>query len=83
MKEVEPDEKWIDESTESNDSGSGEVAGRPSETELVIVALLMRLYDINLALLAHYDPARADEIFEAHEKGGTFNPPIFIPTVGE
>ena len=54
----------------------------PSETELVIVSLLMRLYDLNLAILNHLDENRANEIYEAHEKGLHFNPPIFVPEVG-
>lgn len=55
----------------------------PSETDLVIVSLLMRLYDLNLALLAHFDQKRADEVYEAHEKGEHFNPPVFIPEVSD
>lgn len=51
----------------------------PSETELVIIALLMRLYDLNLAQLASVDADRADEVYEAHSKGEHFNPQVFIP----
>jgi len=81
MKEVSRDEKFPNDPKE----GSAEelpaqlMSTGPSETELVIVALLMRLYDLNLAILSNLDEARADEIYEAHEKGGHFNPPIFIP----
>lgn len=60
-----------------------EATAAPSETELVIVALLMRLYDLNLAILSTMDEKRADEIYEAHEKGGHFNPPVFIPSSEE
>lgn len=86
MREVPRDEKWIDA---ENDGEAGtefeavlESTG-PSETELVMVALLMRLYDINMALLSHVNKQTADSIYEAHEKGGHFNPPIFIPTASE
>lgn len=76
------------EAADADGTSEGFAAGQlmttgPSETELVTVALLMRLYDINLALLNHFDPARANEIYDAHEKGGSFNPPIFIPQVGD
>lgn len=87
MREVKRDSKWLDEDgamardelDRDTEILEGQVAGGPTETELVTVALLMRLYDINLALLNHFDPARANEIYDAHEQGGSFNPPVFIP----
>lgn len=93
MRETRRDDKWADE-REANDRRRDEyiasdsleaakVSTGPSETELVTVALLMRLYDINLALLAYFNDARANEIYEAHEKGGSFNPPVFIPSMEE
>lgn len=51
----------------------------PSETELVIVSLLMRLYDIQMALLSNVDKPLADSIYDTHNNGGHFNPEIFIP----
>lgn len=51
----------------------------PTESELAIISLLMRLYDINMALLNHLDRDTADAIFESHQKGQHFNPEIFIP----
>lgn len=51
----------------------------PSETDLVIIALLMRIYDLNLALLSHFNKPQADEVYEAHAKGDHFNPKIYIP----
>lgn len=54
---------------------------QPSQESLVIIALLMRLYDVNLALLNHFDPHRADEIFETHQNGADFNPPVYIPQI--
>lgn len=90
MREVTRDEKFPNDPKEgtgeelpsligNTDANAG--SRQPSETELVIVSLLMRLYDLNLAILTHLDEDRADDIYEAHEKGGHFNPPIFIPDV--
>lgn len=68
MKEVEPE------------SFSAElVAGRPTEAELVTIGLLMRLYDLQLAILHCLDEEKADEVYDHHEKGGHYNPTIFVP----
>lgn len=53
------------------------------EAQLVTVSLLMRIYDVQMALLSLQDKSMADEIFDAHEKGATFNPPVFIPELSE
>lgn len=53
----------------------------PSEETLVIISLLMRLYDIQMAHLSAVDENRANQIYEAHEKGDHFNPEIFIPSL--
>lgn len=91
MKEVTRDDKWNEETDErlsTQIQGLEDYADRqvlaelittPTETELVTVSLLMRIYDVQLALLAHFDQERADEVYETHEKGGHYNPPIFIP----
>lgn len=55
----------------------------PTEAELVIIALLMRIYDLNLALLSHFDAGRADEIYDRHNEGGHFNPLMFLPALKE
>lgn len=55
----------------------------PSETDLVIVSLLMRLYDIQMALLSKVDKELADSIYDTHNGGGHFNPQIFIPSTDE
>lgn len=95
MREVPRDDKWNNETdarmkgVQDDMNGSMDnleaqlVSTGPSETELVIVSLLMRLYDINLAILNHLNESRADEIYEAHEKGEHFNPPIFVPEVND
>lgn len=76
MREVPRDDKWGEENTPNTTAGS------PSEAELVIISLLMRLYDIQMALLNEANEKRADAIYEAHEQGGHFNPEIFIPDRG-
>lgn len=55
----------------------------PDETQLIIVSLLMRLYDLNMALLSVQAPKIADDIFDHHAKGGHYNPEIFIPNYRE
>jgi hypothetical protein len=95
MREVPRDDKWNEETdgrmkevqqgmSDSMDNleSSLESTG-PSETELVIVALLMRLYDVNMALLSHFDKPTADKIYDTHNEGGSFNPQIFIPSPDE
>ncbi len=59
--------------------GAVELQSIPSETDLAVIALLMRIYDLQLANLNAVDPDRANEIYEAHEKGEHFNPMLFIP----
>lgn len=94
MREVPKDEKWIDEKAvspsgtnvppfENGTTEPVELIGNtsPSETELVIVSLLMRLNDIGMAILTHMDEEKANQVYEAHEKGEHFNPPVFIPEV--
>lgn len=65
------------------DRESPVVESKPDETQLAIIALLMRLYDVNMALLSHFDAALADEIFDSHAAGGSFNPALFIPQFGD
>lgn len=95
MREVPRDDKWNEETDErmkdvqqgmnesmDNLEATLESTG-PSETELVQVALLMRLYDLGMAILTSMDEDKANQVYEAHEKGGHFNPPVFIPDVPE
>lgn len=83
MRETTRDPGSLQESAEGELPGAELVATGPSETELVTVALLMRLYDVGMAILSHLDKPTADQIFDAHENGGTFNPPIFIPDANQ
>lgn len=60
-----------------------QVGNTPSEESLIVVMQLMRLYDIGMALLNHFDKPTADTIYEAHNKGDHFNPMFFIPKFGD
>jgi hypothetical protein len=45
----------------------------------VVLIQLMRLYDVQLALLAAIDPEKASTLVEMHERGQTFCPaPAFV-----
>ncbi|AVD99211.1 hypothetical protein SEA_BILLNYE_6 [Streptomyces phage BillNye] len=41
----------------------------------VVIIQLMRLYDVQMALLACHDPEKAGILAEMHEKGMSFTPP--------
>lgn len=58
-----------------------ELVSAPSTNELVMITLMMRLYDIQLALLSHINKTQADELYDLHNEGGHLNPLIFIPEV--
>lgn len=80
MKEVPQDDKWID------DGGSWKEPNRvppASDVELMTLTLLMRLYDIGLALLSNVNEEDATKVLEAHARGEVFNPAISIPTFTE
>jgi hypothetical protein len=54
---------------------------QPDEVQSAILVTLMRLYDVQMALLNHFDTASADAIFEKHQQGEDYNPTIYIPTM--
>jgi hypothetical protein len=54
---------------------------QPDEIQSAILVTLMRLYDVQMALLNETNPTVADIIFEKHEKGEDYNPTIYIPTM--
>lgn len=85
MREVTRDEQFPNDPKEGTGEELPALIGNtgPSETELVQVALLMRLYDLGMAILTSMDEDKANQVFEAHEKGEHFNPPVFIPEVPE
>lgn len=74
MEEVEVDNKWGYE-----EIALEELVTEPDETQLLIVALLMRLYDVNMALLREVNEERALEIYTEHNAGGNFNPTMYVP----
>lgn len=43
-----------------------------------ILAVLTRIYDVQMAILNHLDADDADKVFDAHERGEIFNPPIYL-----
>lgn len=76
------DEKWYNDDKEKSFDAvmlEAEYDVEAKERELVIIALLMRLYDVNLGLLKETNPTLAEEIYEEHAAGGNFNPAIFVP----
>lgn len=85
MREVNRDEKFPEEyGNESSDAGSEHLEPvldntEPTTQELITISLLMRNYDLLLALLNHFDKELADEVWEAHSKGGHMNPAMFLP----
>lgn len=50
----------------------------PSTESRIIITLLMRLYDIQMALLSNVNHNAADRIFDKHAEGELFNPQMFI-----
>ena len=65
-------------SQRSDDAFAPENFGR------VLLIQLMRIYDIQLALLASIDPNKAEQLVQMHEQGMTFMPdPAFSVEHGE
>lgn len=84
MHETEVDNKWRDEGTQSvEENGRREVEQTYDEamfeTQKAQLVMLMRLYDIQMALLTLQDAEQADKIYDAHDQGKLFNPQLFIP----
>lgn len=50
----------------------------PANFNTVLLIMLNRLYDINLAFLATVNPAKAQELYEMHERGIYLAPPPSI-----
>lgn len=76
MHESTPDNKWIGEGEQNEDVATG---NDPNEILKAQLVMLMRLYDIQMAILTKTDPKQADNIFDAHDRGELFNPQLFIP----
>ncbi len=47
----------------------------PANFGAVVIIQLMRLYDVQMALLSCYDPEKAGMLAEMHERGLSFTPP--------
>lgn len=58
----------------TDSGGMPESAFDPKNFNMVVLIMLMRLYDINLALLSVHDPVKATQLAGMHEKGLTFTP---------
>lgn len=84
MEEVEIDSKWIRENGTNVPSADAETTGptlleQQVEGQAVIITLLMRLYDIQMASLSFINKEVADELYDAHARGESSNPQIYIP----
>lgn len=73
MREVTRDSKWLNDVKQQ--------INQPSEESKIIIALLMRIYDVQMALLSHASKGDADKLYDAHARGEDFNPQIFIPEI--
>jgi hypothetical protein len=79
MQEVKPDQQF-------NTTGAEALVPKgaaPTEAELIIITLLMRLYDLQWAQLHVMNERIAEEVFASHEKGVIGNPQMFIPEIKE
>ena len=56
---------------------------QPSTESKIIIAMLMRIYDVQMAMLSHLNKPMADKIYDAHEAGKDFNPTIYIPEIDD
>lgn len=84
MHETEVDNKWIDEGAQSVEENGREEHEQTYDEAMMEVqkaqlVMLMRLYDIQMALLTLQDAEKADQVFDAHDAGQLFNPQLFIP----
>lgn len=50
----------------------------PANFQTVLLILLNRLYDVNLAFLATVNPDKAAELYRLHEQGAYLSPPPSI-----
>lgn len=79
MKEIEVDDKWVGTDVPvATLETTGEFEAL-LEGQSVIITLLMRLYDIEMANLSFVNKAVADQLYDAHARGEHSNPAIYIP----
>lgn len=50
----------------------------PANFQTVLLILLNRIYDVNLAFLATVNPQKAEELYAMHEAGAYVSPPPSI-----
>lgn len=55
----------------------------PANFNTVLLIMLNRLYDVNLAFLASVNPQKAAELYDLHERGLYLAPPPSIALEGE
>lgn len=51
--------------------------------QLIQITLLMRLYDVQMALLSVSDKGLADAVWDAHDRGDLMHPQLLVPELGE
>jgi hypothetical protein len=71
-REVSGDTSTEDETDGYIDGGS---ALDPANFQTVLLILLNRIYDVNLAFLASVNPTKAEELYALHESGAYLSPP--------
>lgn len=69
------DEQSTPSPSASEDESSGNSAFDPANFGAVVIIQLMRLYDVQMALLSCYDAEKAGTLAEMHERGLSFTPP--------
>jgi hypothetical protein len=69
------DEKVLTQDTETQEVGS---AFDPANFNTVLLIMLQRLYDVNMAFLMTVNPQKAQELYSLHESGDYLAPPPSI-----
>lgn len=81
MHETTPDQQFAPLLEATHDEELKKQLGLVNQSLLVQVGLLMRIYDVQMALLSSVWKEKADEIWDAHQNGQHYNPNIFVPQV--
>lgn len=66
--------------TELNDPAA---VSRQEQIALAQLTLLMRIYDVQMALLTEINEDAANLVYSHHENGHSYNPPIYLVDVAE
>lgn len=80
MKEVSPDSKWQDPNWPDRPMlvVPPAPAAATEENQRAILTVLMRIYDVQMAILSYTNKKAADEIYDMHSRGELANPEFFI-----